>query len=138
MEVASLGMSDDVTNSEVIRKSVTLHFLRKNFCRCIKFIHRLEFFCKMPFALVCGVIPCITQEMTHSFDVGGHAVDPGEIRVVEHFGVLNVLTRVKNRSRRSAHTGVDPMVFKHHALLYESFVSRESVAFGQLSRAKIA
>ena len=56
-----------------------------------------EFLCEMPLALVSSVVATSAKHIPDRIDLRAHALDPREVGVVEHSGVLDMLTGIDNR-----------------------------------------
>ncbi len=138
VQVAALGVPDNIADPEVVRESVSLHLLGEDLFRRRKIVGRLKFFGEMPLALVGRVVAGLAQKMADRLDVGRHAVDPGKVGVVEHARVLNVLPGVKNRAGRRADAGIDPVVFECHALSCQALVRRQTKILRQFAWTKVA
>jgi hypothetical protein len=91
VQIAAARVRDDVADPVVIGEAVLLHLLREDLRRRAELVDRLELFREMPLALVRGVVARVAQHVADRADVGRQARDPGEVRVVEHLGVLDVL-----------------------------------------------
>src|SRR5690242_1710449 len=92
----------------------------------------------MPLPFVGGVVARLTQQIAKSVDLGRHAADPGEIGIVEHACLLDMLPGVEHRARWRAYTGVDAMVHEHSAALHQLLMGRQPVSLRQLSGSKEA
>ncbi len=138
VQVAALGMRDDVADPEVIGKAVGFHLLGEDFRRRGKRVVGLEFPGEVPLALVGGVVPGFAQLVSDRLDVGRHALYPGEVRVVEHPGLLDMATGIDHCARGRAHAGVDAVVLEHHAALRQPLVGRQAVVLGKFIRVEMA
>jgi len=136
VQVAALRVGDDVTDAEVVREAVLLHLGGEDLGGTAELVDRLEFLVQVPLALVGGVVAGPAQQVADGRDVVRHALDPGEVRVVEHARLLDVPAAVEHRSRRRADARIDRVVHERRATLREPLVCRQREAGRQLPGAE--
>src|SRR5215510_8320254 len=76
--------------------------------------------------------------MPHRLDLRRHATDPGEIGVIEHSRMLNMLTGVEHGTRRRTHAGINAVVLEYYSSLGQPLVRRKAKVLRQLSRTEVA
>src|SRR5262249_8529151 len=97
-----------------------------------------EFFGEVPLPLVSGIVASVAQQVANRLDLCGHTANPGEVRVVKHPRVLDMLPGVEHGTGRCAYAGIDPMVFEHDPFFHKAFVGWEMKVFRQFPRTKMA
>src|SRR5262245_35449983 len=115
-------MRNDIAHPEVVGKSICLHFLRKDICRSTKLVYGFKLIGQVPLAFIVLVVSRLSQQTSHSSDIGGHTLDPGEVGIVEHPRVLNMLSGVDDRARWRTDTGVDSVIQEGGALFPQPFM----------------
>ena len=73
--------------------------------------------------------------MTLSFRA--HAINPREIGVVEHSGVLDVLAGIHNGAGRSADVRCNLVILKCHARLHQALMTRKPITRRQLAASEM-
>src|SRR5262245_59820534 len=91
-----------------------------------------------PLSLVSRIVASVAQQATNRLDFCGHAADPGEVRVVKHPRVLDMLPGVEHGTGGCSYAGINPVVFEHDPFFHKAFVGWEMKLFRQLARAKVA
>jgi hypothetical protein len=124
VQVSTLLVRDDVADPEIVGEPVGLHLLGEDLRRRPKLVHRLEILGEMPLSLIGGVVTSLPQHVPDRGEIGRHAGNPWEIRVVEHLRVLDVPAGIQDRARRRAHAGVDLVVLEDDSLLRQALVGR--------------
>ncbi len=66
-------------------------------------------------------------------NLGRHALDPREIRIVEHPRLLDMPPRIDYGTRRRAHARIDAVVLEDNALFCETVVCRSPIVRRQLA-----
>ena len=65
VQVAALGVGDDVADAEVVGEAVGLHLLGEDLGRAAELVDRLELLGQVPLALVGGVVAGLAQHVAH-------------------------------------------------------------------------
>ena len=138
VQVAPLVVGNDIADAEIVGEAVGFHLLGEDPGRRTEGVDGLELLGQVPFALIGGVVARLAQHVPHGSELCRHAVDPGEVGVVEHARVLDVLAGIAHRARGRAHAGIDAMVQERSPARLQTLVARQPVAFGQLTGAEEA
>src|SRR5262249_55020216 len=97
-----------------------------------------KFFGEVPLALVGGIVASVAQQMANRLDFCGHTANPGEVRVVKHLRVLDMLPGVEHGTGGCAYAGINPMVFENDSFFHKALVGWEMKVVRQLARTKVA